>query len=621
MFGNGGLSSGTTTVNVQSGTLTVSSPLVQDDADTQVSWMYVAGNGTLLLTASNTYTGGTWIGGGTLQLGTGQAGQDGTLLPASGITNNSTLVYNLHNSQTVSYPISGNGSLVKLGASQLTLTGTNAYLGLTTVGAGTLQIGAAANGGLNGNVLNNAALVFANPSSQTFGGSISGGGSFTKKGAGTLTMIGHHSYTGPTSIVSGVLQLGPANPDLSAGGWTVNSDGAFPNEGPAISGGSITLTDGNGGEGRSAFYGAAIPTNAAFTARFVYQASQFNGNELADGIVAMIQSDSRGLTAMGQPGGQLGYGGPAGSAVTPSIGLALNIYNGAPGGRGQALSLGGSINTPYSSTSPIDASNGDPIQVTLSYDGSSTLTETLMDLTNSSSYGTSFPVGNLAAALGSSAYFGVSGADGGAVSVQTISGVTFTSAALNGNILPKATALSIASGGTLDLNGINQQVASLSGSGFMSNSGGTLARFTVGGPGASTFAGTIGNGASPVALAVTGGKLTLSGTDTFTGGTTVNGGTLIVTNKAALADGSSLTVGSASFFPAPVVPAAMAPSAASAVSPVPEPGALSLAAAAVAGAVLCRRCRRAGRQRGIGVRSAAAARNPAKRRQLTQNVM
>ena len=86
------------------------------------------------------------------------------------------------------------------------------------------------------------------------------------------------------------------------------------------------------------------------------------------------------------------------------------------------------------------------------------------------------------------------------------------------------------------------------------------------------------------ALSMTGsGTLVLSGTNTYTGGTTVNGGTLIATNNEAIADGSSLTVGNASAFPAPMVPAAAIASVA-AVTPVPEPGTLGLiAAAALAG--------------------------------------
>ena len=89
--------------------------------------------------------------------------------------------------------------------------------------------------------------------------------------------------------------------------------------------------------------------------------------------------------------------------------------------------------------------------------------------------------------------------------------------------------------------------------------------------GSNNFQGTISTGA----LTKNGpGTWILSGTNTFAGGTTVSNGTLILTNNQALADGTSLTVGDASFFPSPVVPAPAA------VTPVPEPSALALISAA-----------------------------------------
>jgi autotransporter-associated beta strand protein len=80
------------------------------------------------------------------------------------------------------------------------------------------------------------------------------------------------------------------------------------------------------------------------------------------------------------------------------------------------------------------------------------------------------------------------------------------------------------------------------------------------------------------------GTLTLSGTNnSYTGGTYVAAGTLIVTKIGAIADGSSLTVGNASFFPAAVVPTQFATPVA---SPVPEPATLALIASAIVAAGL-----------------------------------
>ena len=74
------------------------------------------GGGTLILTASNTYTGGTTITGGTLQLGAG--GTTGSLAAAGAITDNGTLVFNRSNAATQgtdfsSAAISGSGSVIQ----------------------------------------------------------------------------------------------------------------------------------------------------------------------------------------------------------------------------------------------------------------------------------------------------------------------------------------------------------------------------------------------------------------------------------------------------------------------------------------------------------------------------
>ena len=116
-----------------------------------------AGAGTLLLTAANSYTGATTISAGTLQLGNGTAGNDGTLASSS-IVNNSSLLFNRSGSSSYDGVISGSGNVTKSGAGTQTLSGSNTYTGNTAVRAGTLQL--ATNGSLRfvigGNETNNA---------------------------------------------------------------------------------------------------------------------------------------------------------------------------------------------------------------------------------------------------------------------------------------------------------------------------------------------------------------------------------------------------------------------------------------------------------------------------------
>ena len=95
------------------------------------------GAGTTILTASNTYTGGTTIAAGTLQLGDGN-GLDGYV--QGNVTDDGTLAFANTASQTFGGSISGSGSLTKTGADALILTGSNTYSGATQLSGGLLVI-------------------------------------------------------------------------------------------------------------------------------------------------------------------------------------------------------------------------------------------------------------------------------------------------------------------------------------------------------------------------------------------------------------------------------------------------------------------------------------------------
>lgn len=98
------------------------------------------GSGTLLLeTTNNTYSGGTLISSGTLQIG------DGTISSGVGsgpVTNNSAIVAmpGTALNETISGPISGSGSLTLSSGGVLYLAASNSYTGNTLVNGGTLAL-------------------------------------------------------------------------------------------------------------------------------------------------------------------------------------------------------------------------------------------------------------------------------------------------------------------------------------------------------------------------------------------------------------------------------------------------------------------------------------------------
>ncbi|MEK7865430.1 MAG: autotransporter-associated beta strand repeat-containing protein, partial [Planctomycetota bacterium] len=165
------------------------------------------GAGTLTLTGANTYTGGTDLDAGTLS---------GTTVSLQGnIGNDSFLIFNQGFQGTYSGDINGAGSVTKQGTGTVVFTGANSYTGGTTVSAGTLQ---GNTDSLQGNILNNSSLVFDQVLGGTYEGVVSGTGTFTKQGAGSLQLNSAQTYTGATMVNEGILRLGASNllPDGSA---------------------------------------------------------------------------------------------------------------------------------------------------------------------------------------------------------------------------------------------------------------------------------------------------------------------------------------------------------------------------------------------------------------------
>ena len=97
------------------------------------------------------------------------------------------------------------------------------YSGSTTINGGTLQLGNGQPGNdaslvPSGGVNDNSVLAFNYAANETFAGQISGNGALTTLGSHTLTLTNVETYSGPTTISAGTLQLGNGSGGGEVGG-------------------------------------------------------------------------------------------------------------------------------------------------------------------------------------------------------------------------------------------------------------------------------------------------------------------------------------------------------------------------------------------------------------------
>ncbi|SEM80135.1 autotransporter-associated beta strand repeat-containing protein [Luteibacter sp. UNCMF331Sha3.1] len=215
--GDGSAQGASYTATVNS-VLTGSTGLVKTDA------------GTLVLGGDNTYTGGTTIVGGTLQVGNG--GTTGTIM--GDVVDNGTLTFSRSDTFGFAGDVSGSGVLKKAGRGTLVLTGNNTHTGGTIVSDGVLQIGDGGTAGwVAGDIVNNSYLRFNRSDDVVFGGNISGVGTLLKDGAGKVTLTGNATDDRPSpsapsiAINSGTLQVGNGGTTGSISSGSVLNNGSL----------------------------------------------------------------------------------------------------------------------------------------------------------------------------------------------------------------------------------------------------------------------------------------------------------------------------------------------------------------------------------------------------------
>ena len=365
------LSTGGGTINTNTGTtLTYGGVIDGTTAFTK------SGAGTLLLSGANTYTGDTIISAGTLQLGAAAVIANASAVTVNGTFDlndydetisdlsgsgtvdlgSATLTTIQYNSTTYSGGITGTGSLKKYGGGVLTLSGSTDFTGGITIQVGTLQLGAnnvigdtnpitfadtdifihKATLDLNdysdtvGTVtanytdakilLGSGGLTInqANGADTSFKGIISETGTFTKSGAGALTLTNSNTYTGLTTITAGTLTLDQAGTTTT--GQVIKDTNAV-----TVNGGTLALAD------DTETVGALTLTDGSLTG---------TGNTIVGTSYTLNTGDEDTFTASAILGGSANL---TKSEAGTTILSGANTYTGTTTVSGGILSVSGSI--------------------------------------------------------------------------------------------------------------------------------------------------------------------------------------------------------------------------------------------------------------------------------------
>ncbi|MCE0497616.1 MAG: autotransporter-associated beta strand repeat-containing protein [Methylacidiphilales bacterium] len=511
------------------------------------------GAGTEILTANNTYSGGTTINAGTLVVGDDTStGSLGT----GAIVDNGSLAYALSTNDTVGNSISGSGSVTQGYYSTLTLTGSNSYTGGTVLNGGELSLGSSGAIGTIGTItFNGGELQFSssnttdyssrfsttedqifaidtNGQSITFASSLSSsGGELEKFGAGTLTLSVTNTYTGGTIVNDGTLQiigsgtLGSTTGTLTLNAGILDLGGTTQTQGEVyFSGGTLqngTLNAGSfsvtGTNAESANLGGsgALTVNNSSKLTFTGQGSYTGGTTI----------DATGILQVGSGGtiGSLGSGtitGVSGSSLIYDLTNSVTVTNVISGAMTLTQEGGGTLILTGSNT----------------FSGQTSINAGAIDVENGSALGTSSTTvtnetalqlqGNITLSGGSQGISGSGISSNGAI--ENISGVN----TISDYVYLNSSATIGSDAGTLI---ISEET-------LPSNSGSTTNLTLIG----------AGNGIITSDLLLFSGGLiksgsgtwTLTGSSTFTGNTTINNGVLKVGLLAAL--GSAQPLGESS---------------------------------------------------------------------------
>ena len=506
---------------------------------TSVLGLEKVGSGKLTLTGANTYTNGTTITAGELEVSSQSLKGD--------VFNRSTLTFNqAFGNGTFAGYIYGSGSLTKKGANALTLTEPNNYTGGTTVSAGNL-IGTTDS--LQGAIVNNATVTFSQTVDGTYAGDMTGSGALVKESAGSVTLDGANTYSGGTTI---------------SGGALIGSTTSLQGNIATAAGTTLAFNQGTNGTYSGILSGAGALVKDGVGAVTLTGANTYTGGTtLTAGTLALGSAD-----AIGTSGTIYFGGGTLQASASNTTDYSARFSNAASqqykiDTNGQNLTLataltssGGSFTKLGSGTLALSGSNTYTGGTTISGGtltaghvnafGTGALTigaGTFLDLANynianrvTNNGGTILNAGTIAGGDFSGGTTSLSGAN------STVAAVTGTATV---NISGTDTAITTVSGGTVNVNaaGTDTAITTVSGGTVNVNAAGTTIQSYNGGDVAvgAGLAVTINEGTSSGTISGAGGltkagsgTMALSGSNSFSGALTVSAGIVNVQNATGL---------------------------------------------------------------------------------------
>ena len=253
----------------------------------------------------------------------GLANVSGSVQPAAVTVNNSSTPYVLAGDGS----IDGFGKLTKSGNGTLLVLNSNSYSGVTLISGGTLQVdtnGATGAIGL-GRVANNATLVFDRSDVVSLPNAISGTGTVKQIGSGTLVFEGTNSYSGPTIIETGALQIGNGDNFGALGTGPVTDNGALIFDHI----GALTLSN--------TIAGSGVVTNFVGTVLLNGPSAYSGGTFIEGGTVVAANATALGIGNVAIDAGSLYFKFPTGSTnvvanniALPGVGTQEFLLQGSP---------------------------------------------------------------------------------------------------------------------------------------------------------------------------------------------------------------------------------------------------------------------------------------------------